>query len=95
MMICDADFNELFATPSRPERPDWNAAKPGSPSPASLTRWENEGGRPGGDPRPQSGLPDRPRDAVHDPIRATLALAMIPVLVTNEASRLFLKCMPE
>ena len=28
MMICDADFNELFAAPSRPERPDPSVDSP-------------------------------------------------------------------
>ena len=42
MMICRADFEDLFPLMFQPEDNDWVA----EPSALSVARWEDDGGRP-------------------------------------------------
>ncbi|MBK6465997.1 MAG: hypothetical protein IPL38_13055 [Rhodobacter sp.] len=45
MMICDADFDELFPSTARIKRPVVIAERQALPDAVSLARWEDDGGR--------------------------------------------------
>lgn len=81
MMICNADFDELF--PDLFCRP-LTAAAPRAPEPGCLARWEDDGGRIPAPQRPRA-APSVPRRAVRagasDPLIAGLAAAMIPAAI--------------
>ncbi len=81
MMICKADFEELFPETFRSHQRPLAGRTVGNPSPACLARWEDDGGRPSRqlprcgvlvDRRANDGYP------VPDPMRTSLALATMP-----------------
>ena len=86
MMICNADFDELF--PATARAGDRATPAPGSRSPdqTCLARWEDDGGRtrPVRPPRSRrSALPAGFGRARPDPVRAGMAFAMLPVLIAS------------
>ena len=81
MMICDADFDELFPRTARPFRRYTAHSEPASPDRASLARWQDDGGKTPAAP-PQS----KTARALHthhgfrlpNPARAGIVVAMMP-----------------
>lgn len=80
MMICKADFEELFPTifPTKPKAAP--AAKMAAPSAACIDRWESDGGRvlpkPPRKNTPDAGLKGRDTGAP-DPMKAFVVLPAV------------------
>ncbi|MFV0515488.1 MAG: hypothetical protein ACK5MY_17895 [Jhaorihella sp.] len=86
MMICNADFDELFPATAK-------AARRAMPDPACFARWEDDGGSIGPVDRPRSrrralpaGFGTAMPESVRPPVLAGVALAMLPVLIANEVT---------
>ena len=89
MMICDADFDELFSPMDETMRRA--APFPGvlSPGTACIARWEDDGGRTpaGQEPgKPATVRTGRSISRKPDPTTAGLALAMMPAAAAYGAA---------
>lgn len=94
MMICKADFDELFPSLAA-TRPRAEDSTPPRPSAGCITRWEDDGGRtpPAAQPRRSPARVAYPAGygfRAADPARAGLALAMMPAVAAyGVASAMF------
>ncbi len=88
MMICDADFDELFPPMAQPKRQNVRARRPVTPGKPCIARWEDDGGRT------SHILPRRKTVIAHsghhgyrlpDPRRASVAIAMMPAMAVYGA----------
>lgn len=86
MMICKADFEELFPETFRKQE-DHPA---GGPDAASLSRWEDDGGRTVS--LPQRPVASVPKPVYHagnwpDPRQTGMAMALMPAIATLGAAK--------
>jgi hypothetical protein len=97
MMICKADFDELFpcARQQAPSAGETQAPeqkltqKPASPSAACLARWEDDGGADDGVPgriRPKARRPVSRAAVRSDPMEAGFMLASMPAVAAYGAA---------
>ncbi len=94
MMLCDADFDEIFAPEIRPRppvpAPAAMARLPQRPEPGSLARWEDDGGRVSPAPRshaaPRLVYPANHGYRTAGPALAGMALAMVPAVAAYGAA---------
>lgn len=89
MMICDADFDELFSPMDETVRRAVPAAGLLSPTTACIARWEDDGGRTLA--RQDRGTPATVRTGRSisrspDPTTAGLALTMMPAAAAYDAA---------
>ena len=89
MMLCKADFDEIFSCGQKRTDAAKSASGPAYPGNACLARWEDDGGRVL--PYPSRGRAQvarrvqRPLPVSH-PMRAGLALATMPVAAAYGAA---------
>lgn len=89
MMICDADFDELFSPMDEPLRRAVPAVGLLSPSTACIARWEDDGGRTLARPErrtPATVRTGRSFSRKPDPTTAGLALVMMPAATAYDAA---------
>ena len=89
MMICDADFDELFPNLKSPERQDVPAHRAGAPSEASIARREDDRGKaPRFASRHDSARARREDQGygLPDPAWAGIAIAMMPTMAAYGAT---------
>ncbi len=89
MMLCKADFEELFPETFKLNQCHVAPIVAGDPGPACLARWEDDGGRPSGQPRRRDAPVVRPARhgyAVSDPMMTGLALATMPAAAAYGAA---------
>ncbi len=89
MMICDADFDELFPNLTSPERRDVPAHEARAPNETCIARWEDDGGK--ASPFPPRHVTTRTRQGhqdygLRDPAWAGIAIAMMPAMAAYGAT---------
>lgn len=89
MMICKADFEELFPRVTHPGRQRPSAATHFLRPAPCILRWEDEGGRVSGLPPRRAAAscgsePDRPRPP--DPTVAVMALTVLSVMAFHNGA---------